>query len=128
MNILEIAGIVIFVGWAYVLFIRPQLIKSFPNTFGKFVAAEGVLFAKSRTILIARIYSIGGIILAIHGFVLTSGTDTTAFVTELGKLIPEQYRALALSGFLFATGLGFEWLRRVTTGGVGTSANPEGAK
>ena len=40
--------------------------------------------------------------------------DWTPLVNEVTNLVPEQFRALALAGFLASTGVAFEWLRHVT--------------
>ena len=115
MNIFTIAGIIIFVLWAYVLFIRPQLRDWFPEFFDRVNMIEWWLWDNSRTIISARLYWVGGILIAIHDFVAEQGADMTPFLNEAANLIPERYRPLALAGALVFTGALFEWLRRITT-------------
>jgi hypothetical protein len=117
--LLIIIAVSVLVVWAYVLFLRPFLIAKYPTTFGKFAAVEGALWDQSRSILIARGYSLAGILVGLQGLASAAGVDVTPFITELGKAIPEGYRTLAISGFLILTGIGFEWLRRVTTKPLG---------
>jgi hypothetical protein len=68
------------------------------------------LWAKSRTILSARLYWIAGTLMGLHDFVvpilLSSGFESQAFVP------PEYQRFYPL--VMIATGLLFECLRRVT--------------
>jgi hypothetical protein len=110
-----IAGIIIFVIWAYVLFLRPQLVKWYPEFFASINQIEYRLWNNSRTIISARLYWVGGVLVAVHDFIAQQSADMTPFLSEAGNLIPEKYRPLALSGFLIVTGALFEWLRRVTT-------------
>jgi hypothetical protein len=116
--VLIISGLVIFALWLYVLFIRPLLLKKYPS-FGEFAKWEARLYDRSRTILIARGYWIGGILVAAQQFAAAAGLDVTPIVNELAKAIPEGYRGLAIAAFLFITGIVFEWLRKVTRKPVG---------
>ena len=72
------------------------------------------LIDRSRTLLIARLYWLGGIFIAIHDKLAEYGFDVTPLITQVSDFIPENYRPLALAAFLALTGLAFEWLRRVT--------------
>jgi hypothetical protein len=112
--ILIILGAAIIIVWAYILFIRPRLIVKHPE-FGKFAKAEEALFAKSRTILAARLYWVGGLLVGLQQLAAQAGVDTTPVTNELAKMIPEGYRSLAVGVAMLVTGVGFEWLRRVTT-------------
>jgi hypothetical protein len=117
MNILTISGLVIFLVWAYVLFLRPKVLAAFP----KIVAIESKLWDGSRQILMARMFSIGGVIVALHDWVLASGADTSSLLHEIAAFLPEKYQPLALAGVMFVGGLALEWMRKVTTGAVGSS-------
>jgi hypothetical protein len=72
---------------------------------------EAKLWARSRTILSARLYWIAGALIGLHDFVapmlLSSGLDWQSFVP------PEYQRFYPL--VLIGTGLLFEWLRRLTS-------------
>ncbi len=116
--LLIVFGTVIIAMWAYILFIRPRLIEKYP-AFGKFAKFEQVLFDKSRTVLAARLYSIGGVVVGIQALAASAGLDVTPIINELAKLIPEGYRSLAVGIFLLLTGIAFEWLRKATTKPVG---------
>ena len=115
---LMIAGVVIFLIWAYILFARPYLSEKFPSTYGRFAKIEQTLFERSRTILVARSYWFGGLLLSAHELAAAAGLDVTPFISEVSKLIPEGYRGMAVAGFMFVTGLIFAWLRKRTTGPV----------
>jgi hypothetical protein len=117
MNILTISGIVIFVVWAYVLFVRPKVLAAFPTI----QTVEEKLWAGSRQILMGRVLQLGGLVVGVHDFVLSSGADPSTMLNEIAKFLPEQYRGLALAGVLFLSGIGLSWLRKVTTGPVGSS-------
>ena len=114
---LIIIGVVTFIVWVYILFVREWLDKHFQGTWYAWwhENVEDVLWAKSRTILASRLYWVGGIIIAVHDIAANAGVDWTPFVNQLSIWIPEQYRGLALSGCFIFTGIAFELLRRVTT-------------
>ena len=115
MNALTILGIIIFLIWAYVLFLRPQLCRWFPVTFEKVNRAEAYLWDNSRTILFARLYWVVGIFMTLHDLIAAAGADWTPLVNEIVQFLPEKYRPLALAAFVFGSGILFEWLRRITT-------------
>lgn len=117
MNFLTISGLVIFVVWAYVLFLRPKVLAAFP----KIYEIECKLWDGSRQILVARMAWLGGIIVTIHDFVLSSGADGSSLLHELAAFLPDKYQPLALAGVLFVGGIALEWLRKTTTGPVGSS-------
>jgi hypothetical protein len=121
MNFLSITGIVIFVVWAYVLFVRPKVLAAFP----KIAEIETKLWAGSRQVLMARVMSLGGVIVAVHDWVMASGADTSSLLHEIANFLPEKYQPLALAGVLFVGGVALEWLRRVTDGPVGSSLPPK---
>ncbi len=126
MNVLTLAGIVIVLFWIYVFWLREYLDAHLQGTAYAWwhEKVEDVLWDKSRSILASRLYWVGGAFVAIHDFLATQGFDWTPLTTEIMNLIPEryaQYRPLALGIFLMLTGILFEWLRKVTTGPVGTS-------
>jgi hypothetical protein len=107
-------SIAIVVVWGFVLFLRPYLITKYP-AYGKYAETETALFNKSRTILISRLYWIGGLLIGIQSLAASAGLNITPFIDELSKAIPEGYRPLAIAAFLFVTGVCFEWLRKNTT-------------
>ncbi len=112
---LIICGIVIVVVWSYILFVREWLVAKWPDTFKWWhEQVEDRLWARSRAILVARLYWVGGIVIGIHELVAASGYDVTPLLHEIAKFIPEKYQPLALAAFLGVTGIAFEWLRRKT--------------
>lgn len=117
MNILTISALVIFIAWVYILFLRPMVLKRFPVI----VAVETKLWAGSRQVLMARVMSLGGVLVALHDMAAASGADASTFIGELTKFVPAQYQPLALSGVMFLGGLALEWMRRATKGEVGSS-------
>jgi len=109
---LIIAGFVILILWVYILFIRPILIVKYPD-FGRFASWEQTLFQRSRSVLVGRMYQIGGWLLGLQTLLAASGVDTTPFTNELAKLIPDQYRPLAISLFMIITGIVVVKLRKM---------------
>lgn len=118
MNILMASGIIVFVAWAYILFLRPMVLAHFPVI----VTVESKLWASSRQVLMARIFSFGGLFVGLHDFIMQSGVDSSTFLNELAKVVPDQYRGLVLASVLFFGGIALEWLRKVTKGPVGSSS------
>jgi hypothetical protein len=108
-----VSGMVILLGWTYVFFIRPYLVAHYP-LYGKFAEFESAFYLKSRTILMARLYWVGGIVVALQQLAASAGLDVTPLVQEMAKWIPDGYRSLAVAFVMFATGLIFEALRRKT--------------
>lgn len=100
----------------YVFVVRP-LIRNLPvfvPFFDWIEPIEARLWRKSRTILVARLYEIAGILLAIHDLLMPVvaqlGFDWTA-------LVPYPYSIVVSIG-LYITGWLFERLRQVTTAPV----------
>lgn len=119
-------GVVIVFVWAYVLFIRDWLYKELPGTaYSKWYDIETKFWSASRTILVARGYTVAGILLSIQSLIAASGVDVSPFVNELAKLIPEHYRGLAIGLFFILTGIGFSWLRKVTSAPLGMTADKD---
>ena len=118
MNIFVGAGIAIFVAWAYFMFGRPFFERRYPNAFARINTIEAALWKNSKTILAARFYWVGGLVIGAHDWLAQSGYDVTPMVNEIAAFIPEQYRPLVLAAFLFFSGLLFEWLRWLTTSPV----------
>jgi hypothetical protein len=112
---LIILGVIIFVVWSYILFIRGWMLAKWPDRVGWLFTIDNELWAKSRTILGARLYWVGGAVVALHDLAGAAGIDVTPITTQLAAYIPEQYRGLALSVGVIATGVLFEYLRRRTT-------------
>lgn len=93
-----------------------------------FRAASGSLRSRAftalrgwRSVLLARLYWIGGITLALHDAVIPAlaGVDWTPLTTMVLSFVAEPYRPLLLSLALAVTGALFEWLRRLASGPVG---------
>jgi hypothetical protein len=114
MNLLLWCALIVFLAWAYIFFGRPFLRERYPKMWSYIDPVEDWLVDRSRTLIVARLYWIGGIVIAIHDTLASYGMDWTPLVNEVTNLIPEQYRALALAGFLALTGVAFDWLRHVT--------------
>lgn len=112
---LIILGVIIFIVWAYILFIRGWILTKWPDQVGPWLAIEDNLWAKSRTILGARLYWVGGVIVGLHDLAGAAGIDVTPITSQLSEFIPPAYRGLALSLGLAMTGVLFEYLRRRTT-------------
>lgn len=112
---LIVLGVIVFVVWAYILFIRGWMLRKWPDQVGRWQTIEDYLWARSRTILGARLYWVSGVIIALHDMAAAAGVDVTPITTQLSEFIPPAYRGLALSIGLAATGVLFEYLRRVTT-------------
>jgi len=113
---LTVLSILFLAIWVYILFIRPKLIEWYP-LFSKFTQWEQTLFDQSRTILQARFYWMGGILVALHELAAQAGIDwTTPITDELSNHIPERWRGIAIGLFMMVVGLGFAWLRKTTAG------------
>ena len=93
-----------------------------------FHAASGSLWSRAvaalrgwRSVLLARLYWIGGLALALHDAVIPAlaGVDWTPLTTMALSFVAEPYRPLLLSLALAVTGALFEWLRRLAAGPVG---------
>jgi hypothetical protein len=106
---------VIAVVWLYILIIREFLVEMWPERFQRWHAIEDRLWARSRTILIARLYIVGSIAIAVHDAVAAQRPDWTPLIGQITAIVPESYRPIALSIWLAITGLALEWLRRQTT-------------
>lgn len=116
-------AVIIVIVWAYVLFIRDWLDKTYPTQYGWWYTLENNLWASSKTILTARLYWVGGIVVALHDLAANAGFDWTPITTEIGNFIPGKYRPLVLAVGLAVTGILFEYLRRITTKPVGEGDN-----
>lgn len=71
------------------------------------------LFRRSRTILIARLYTVVGVI--VGGAPFVAGFDWTPLIRRAFYFVPDDLMPLAVGGFIALTGLVFEWLRTITT-------------
>jgi hypothetical protein len=114
MNLLLWCALIVFLAWAYIFFGRPFLRDRYPKLWSYIDPVEAWLVDRSRTLIVARLYWIGGIVIAIHDTLASYGMDWTPLVNEITNLIPADYRPLALAGFLALTGVAFDWLRHVT--------------
>lgn len=116
--LLIILGIAIFVVWFYVLFVREWLVALWPGRFTRIREWEKWLWDNSRTILTARLYWLGGAILAVHEWAAAAGFDFTPIVQQITDLVPDTYQKFVPLGFsllIMATGFIFERLRKTTT-------------
>jgi hypothetical protein len=109
----------------YACYGRNWLRRTFPDLeafYAKLDVIETKLWKQSRTILIARVTSLGSVFVAIHdGFVASgfAGADWTPVTQKLLEPVPQEFRPLAVSlGFTFL-GLVFSKLRKVSDGPVG---------
>lgn len=111
-------GLIIFLVWFYVLFLREWLIAIWPERFTRWHAIEDYLWANSRTILISRLTWVLGGITAFHEWLAASGFDVTPITSQITDLLPDDYKKyvpLVLSLGLMALGYVFERLRKTTT-------------
>jgi hypothetical protein len=116
MNILIWIGIAIALVWAYILWGRAYIIK-YSATAAAFISTVDGLYARSRTILVARGYWIVGLVIGIHDSLAEAGFDWTPLTTQISDaltIIPVNMRPWALSSFFIITGIVFEWLRKTT--------------
>jgi hypothetical protein len=110
----------ILLGWIYVFWWRDFALKTWPKQTLKLRGWTWTLWKDSRTILIARLYWVGALVLGAYDLAVSTGIDPAYSMSGvLMQYLPEQYRSLAISGFLFITGAGIEWLRRQTTAPLG---------
>lgn len=121
MQIVTIAIVVIILVWIYIMFIRQWLAHKSPwaRHFQWIHAVEDKLWERSRSILVSRLYWLGGIIIAIHEAFAAAGFDLTPVLVQLQGYVPENLRPmvvpLLIPAFLVLTGAAMEWLRRRTT-------------
>lgn len=83
------------------------------------------LFAHSRTIFVARMYMLFGVVVGIHDSVAMwiGGQDFTPLTTRAldATHIPMELRPLTISAAAAATGAAIETLRKVTTQSLGAN-------
>ncbi len=101
----------------YVFVLRAKVKAIFPSFFAWLEPIEATLWAKSRTVLAARLTWLGGLIAGIAN--LTAGVDWSTLLGQLVSYLPAsiQPTASALIVPLAVTCLGglFDWLRHVTS-------------
>jgi hypothetical protein len=115
-------GAAILVTWVYIFFGREWLVSKWPDKFSVIHSIEDKLWERSRTLLAARIYWVGGIILFIHDSMAMSDlVDWTPIIGQFSELFPEKYRNLVVTTWPVATGILFEALRWMTTQSVEAS-------
>jgi hypothetical protein len=115
---LIILGILIFLVWFYVLFLREWLVAIWPERFTNWHAIEDYLWQNSRTLLISRATWLLSAFTAFHEWLAASGFDVTPIYTQITELIPETYQKfvpLVISLGLMGLGFVFSWLRKQTT-------------
>lgn len=97
--------------------LRPVL-RSMPALAGVWAQVdklEGALWARSRTILAARLMWIPAALLAAHDFVASVAVDWTPITARLLAYLPEAYRPIALPIGVALAARFFEYLRKITT-------------
>ena len=75
MNLLLWCALIVFLTWAYIFFGRPLLMNRFPTLWSYIDPVENWLVDCSRTLIVARLYWIGGILIAIHDSLASYGMD-----------------------------------------------------
>lgn len=105
--------------WAYVFLVREVLDEVLGPRYHRWHLIEDKLWARSRSILVARLFWIGGIVIAVRELLIQQGFDWTPITQEFTDRIPEAYRPIALALMSVLIGLGMEYLRRSTTTPVG---------
>jgi len=73
------------------------------------IAKVKAFFAYSKTVLVARLYALAGILVALHDMALPY--VSTADLTPITAKLPNWFWPV----LIITTGVIFEWLRRVTT-------------
>lgn len=110
--------VVIVLAWIYILFVREAIVTIWPG--GKLQwwheQVEDKLWEQSRTLLAARLYWVGALIVGAHEALAAGGYDFTPLLKEISNYVPEQYRPIIVPAALLLTGAAFEWLRRKTKG------------
>lgn len=107
-------GVVIIVLWVYILWGRRFVLARFP-WIGEI---EYKLFSSSRTILTGIGLKLGGLVIALHEFLVAQGYDETSIFTQVQDYIPEKYKPYAPILFgvlLILIGQAVNWLRNQTT-------------
>lgn len=76
------------------------------------------LFSHSKTIFVARLYAVAGTAVAVHDIALPyiAGTDVTPLTSKLPPW--------GIPVIVIGTGIGFEYLRRITTQSLADKAQP----
>jgi hypothetical protein len=116
---LAIIGIFILLVWIYIFFAREWFVAKFPDQFSVIHRIEDKLWDRSRTLLAARVYWMGGLILFIHDSIAQSGyIDWQPIIGQVAEMFPESWRPLVGSMWPVATGVLFEALRWMTTQSV----------
>ncbi len=117
---LSFLAVVIVLAWIYILWGREWLVARWPTQFKWWhEQVEDKLWEKSRTVLVGRLYWLGGLVLLAHDLAAEAGLDVTPVLTQLGDFIPEKYRPVALALFLYLTGLAIVKLRKMTSKPLG---------
>ena len=106
---------------AYVFILRPRIreLPAFDPFFDWIEPYEQALWAKSRTILVGRLYWLGGLILTLHDTLGSLALDWTPLIARALAGVPDDMRplvmSLAVAGFVSVTGCIFNHLRKVTS-------------
>lgn len=100
----------------YVFVVRP-CIREMPwcdPFFDWIEPIEAALWAKSKTVLVARLAWVPSAILLLHDTVAASAFDATPILSRLFHSIPDDIRPLAITAAVGVYGAVVEWLRRRT--------------
>lgn len=105
----------IFLVWFYIMWGREWLFDKFAGTkVDSYHEKVRKLWGESRTILVGRLYWLVGILMGLHELAIQAGFDFTPIYREIANLFPEKFRPLALSAFLYLTGVIIVKLRTMT--------------
>lgn len=101
---------------AYVFILRP-ILRDLPlldPLFDRIESFELMLWAKSRTVLVARLAWVPSVLLLLHDTAGAWALDLTPLLVRLTAGLPDDLRPLLLTAVTGLYGLVVEWLRRVT--------------
>lgn len=98
--------------WLYIIVIRPQLRKRFPQVWGKLDEIELWLFRGSRTFIVSRLTIVFSVIIGVHDFLASIGFDYTPFLEQIKQHVDAKYWPLLIPLSLAAYGLMHEFIKR----------------
>lgn len=102
---------------AYAFILRPILREHpwFDPIYDWLEPVEARLWAKSRTILVARLAWVPTALLLLHDTVGAWALDASPILSRLLGGIPDDIRPQVIAALVGLYGMAVEWLRRVTT-------------
>lgn len=101
----------------YAFVLRPILREHswFDPIYDRIEPIEAALWAKSRTVLLARLAWVPSALLLLHDTVAAWAIDATPILSRVFYAVPDDVRPLAITAAVGAYGFVVEWLRRVTS-------------